>query len=813
MRPLIVLGAALVLSCTMAAGATAPSADREAAVDDFAYPGDAAARAAWRPMSGSADVARATVAGRACLRMPCNFRGTRIDRASWDRSVRLDLTARRGIRFDLYVRDPSPVGHFSLYFQSGGGWYATSFAPRQKGIWHRITIDKQDTKIEGRPGGWGTVETIRISAWRGKNEDTEFHIANLALVGGPADILVVRGESVVGRSPGEADSVSRYTQGMVRALGDLGLECAVVSDLDLTAARLAGKRLVILPHNPGIPDQTAKTLTRYLDGGGRLLAFYCLPGDLASAAGVRWQGHVGQKYRGYFASIRFEEGVLTGAPPVVGQMSWNIQNVKPAGDGARVAARWFDDKGNDTGLPAVVVSQRCIFMTHVLLSDDAANKRRMLLAMVGHLVPEVWRRAAEGTLERLGRMGPYETFDDARSGIRKTAGGEGEAIEALGGAAAKREEAAALVKNEKFAEAMDAADDAERMLVRARCLAQKPQPNEHRALWCHSAFGPAGMEWDEAIRILAENGFTAILPNMLWGGVAFYESRVLPVAPDVKEKGDQIAKCLAACRKYGVECHVWKVNWNMGWRAPREFMGRMKKEGRTQVSFGGQGQDRWLCPSHPENQRLEVESMVEVATRYDVHGVHFDYIRYPGREHCFCPGCRERFEKQIGRKIANWPRDVRADADLEQKWFDFRRSHITGVVEAVARRLRKERPKCKISAAVFRNWPADRDNVGQDWKVWCDRGLLDFVCPMDYTPHDLEFESKVEQQVKWAGKVPCYPGIGLSVWPKKSNINRLIDQITITRKHKTGGFTIFEYRMPEVHEVVPLCGLGVTRKE
>ncbi|HUU93863.1 MAG TPA: family 10 glycosylhydrolase, partial [Phycisphaerae bacterium] len=795
MRPLIVFAVALVVWCTVAAGATA---DREAVVDDFAYADDAAARAAWRPMSGSADVSPAQIDGRACLRMPCNFRGTRIERASWDRSVRLDLTARRGIRFDLYVADPSPVGHFSLYFQSGGGWYATSFAPRQKGRWHTITIDKQDTKIEGRPGGWGAVETIRISAWRGKDADTEFCISNLAVAGGPADILVVRGESVVGRSPGEADSVSQYTQGMVAALAELGLGCAVVSDLDLTAARLAGKRLVILPHNPSIPGEAAKTLTRYLDGGGKLLAFYCLPGDLASAAGVRWQGHVGQKYRGYFASIRFEEGALAGAPPVVGQASWNIQNVKPADDRARVAARWFDDKGNDTGLPAVVVSQRCIFMTHVLLGDDAANKRRMLLAMAGHLVPGLWHRAAEGTLECLGRLGPYETFDDACAGIRKTAGGEGEAMEALGGAVAKRAEAAALLKKEKFAEAMDAAADAERLLIEARCLAQKPQPNEHRAFWCHSAFGPAGMEWDEAIRILAENGFTAILPNMLWGGVAFYESRVLPVAADVKEKGDQIAKCLAACRKYGVECHVWKVNWNMGWRAPRDFAERMKRDGRTQVGFGGKAEDRWLCPSHPENQRLEVESMVEVATKYDVHGVHFDYIRYPNREHCFCAGCRERFEKVIGRKIANWPRQVREDADLEQKWFDFRRAHITGVVEAVARRLRKERPKCKISAAVFRNWPADRDNVGQDWKVWCDRGLLDFVCPMDYTPHDLEFESKVEQQVKWAGKVPCYPGIGLSVWPKKSNINRLIDQIAITRKHKTGGFTIFEYRVPEV---------------
>ncbi|GAH56730.1 unnamed protein product, partial [marine sediment metagenome] len=50
-------------------------------------------------------------------------------------------------------------------------------------------------------------------------------------------------------------------------------------------------------------------------------------------------------------------------------------------------------------------------------------------------------------------------------------------------------------------------------MIDAYCLAQKPLAGEHRAFWCHSAFGVAGMTWDKAIELLAENGFTAILPN------------------------------------------------------------------------------------------------------------------------------------------------------------------------------------------------------------------------------------------------------------------------------------------------------------
>jgi uncharacterized lipoprotein YddW (UPF0748 family) len=107
----------------------------------------------------------------------------------------------------------------------------------------------------------------------------------------------------------------------------------------------------------------------------------------------------------------------------------------------------------------------------------------------------------------------------------------------------------------------------------------------------------------------------------------------------------------------------------------------------------------------------------------------------------------------------------------------------------------------------------DRDNVGQDWKLWCERGYLDFVCPMDYTPYDGEFDNTVGRQVAWAGKVPCYPGMGLSTWPSQTDISKLIEQISIARRRGTHGFTIFELNATTAREIVPLCGKGITAKE
>jgi uncharacterized lipoprotein YddW (UPF0748 family) len=267
--------------------------------------------------------------------------------------------------------------------------------------------------------------------------------------------------------------------------------------------------------------------------------------------------------------------------------------------------------------------------------------------------------------------------------------------------------------------------------------------------------------------------------------------------------------CLEACRKHKVQCHVWKVNWNLGGHAPADFVQRLAAAGRLQRAADGTADDPWLCPSHPENQALEVDSLVEVARRYPVDGLHFDYIRYPDGNHCFCAGCRERFGQHLGQPVADWPAAVRSDGPLRTKWLDWRRDQITTVVRSVAEQARTVRPGIRISAAVFSNWPVDRDQVGQDWKLWCEKGYLDFVCPMDYTDSNQSFHTQVRNQTEWCAGKPLYPGIGLSCWADPCDPVRLIEQIAICRELGTGGFTVFNYDR-NAREVLPYLRLGAT---
>ena len=219
-------------------------------IDDCNYAGDTESREQWRAMAGTDAVSVVEAGGRKALMMPCSFRGSKVERASWDRTVNLDLSMCRGLVFSFFCEDPRAISRFSFYLHSGNGWYAGRFEQLERSCWNRIVVEKEDMEVERAPGGWRKIDRIRISAWRGEDVDTVFYIADMGLLGNDAPILVIRGDSVTRSEPLEVGSVTAYTRSVAEHLRNLGLSYCVMSDLDVTLERLRGKKLVILPHNP-----------------------------------------------------------------------------------------------------------------------------------------------------------------------------------------------------------------------------------------------------------------------------------------------------------------------------------------------------------------------------------------------------------------------------------------------------------------------------------------------------------------------------------------------------------------------------------
>ncbi len=451
----------------------------------------------------------------------------------------------------------------------------------------------------------------------------------------------------------------------------------------------------------------------------------------------------------------------------------------------------------------MLLSDRGAFLSHIVLRDDREGKKRLLAALLGHLVPPLWKQMAQGEVEHAGHVGHCRSADEVAAYVRQNATGDGANL--------ARAQQALDRANQQFAqgayaETVATAQTAHELLTEAYLRAAQSPPREGRAMWNHSGTGAYPGDWERSMKLLSENGFNMILPNMLWGGLAHYPSNVLPPSDTFRRYGDQLEQCCRAAKKRGVEVHVWKVNYNLT-NAPREFVERVRREGRTQVDAQGKPSD-WLCPSHPENQKLELESLLEVARKYPVDGLHLDYIRYPDGAHCYCDGCRRRFETESGREVSDWPRECFSGA-RKGEYRQWRRRQITLLVAAVSRQARQVRPGLKISAAVFGCYPDCRESVAQDWPQWIKAGYLDFVCPMDYTANDKEFVSLVGSQMQLLeGRVPLYPGIGATASNCSLTADRVVGQIDHARSLGAAGFTIFNFDADTAASIVPGVGLG-----
>ena len=341
----------------------------------------------------------------------------------------------------------------------------------------------------------------------------------------------------------------------------------------------------------------------------------------------------------------------------------------------------------------------------------------------------------------------------------------------------------------------------------------KTQPSkspEHRAFCCHSAFGMGGDKnggWEAAAKAVKEAGFNALYANLAWPGGAYGASTVYPQSPEMAGHDDQIEACRAACRRYGLEFHIWKVFWKTGGErhADAAFLAEKRNKGLMQISQSGEEKPGWLCPTAPENRTAEIEATMELAAK-GVDGILYDYIRYCGSDSCFCNGCRKRFEKCIGRAVVRWPQDVVEDGTLAAAWTDFRAEAISDVVKAISDRLRKDFPHVKILAAVFPNPKSDRQTIGQDWVRWCREGWIDRACPMDYTASPLLVGSMVAAQRDAAGGADkLCPILGPSLWPAGMDRARgMAEQIATVRATGLDAFSAFNLNIWTAKALAPL---------
>lgn len=625
---------------------------------------------------------------------------------------------------------------------------------------------------------------------------------------------MVLGELTAKAFPAEAKTVFSCHARVGKCLDDAGLAWTSLTDAEVAAGKLSSASVAVFPYNTRLSAQEKAAIERFVTTGGKLVWFYAFDRDLADVLGVAGEG-LFKPRGGAFSGIRLEREWAKELPAFVSQRSWHALKLVPE-TGTRVIGRWVDARGRRTSVPALTANENGVVFGHVLLRGDLQAKGQLLLAVCGHYKPSLWMTAVKTAVARASRVSSLESLEAVETYVKQR-----EAVAVNGGAANTELQAAIAVRDRALASvgkgqrlrALAEARSVRKHVLLAYEFAQPSRAVELRGVWLHTAYGVGDWGWQRSLQVLAESGFNAIFPNMCWAGKADYFSSILPVTRKARQRGDQLAQCVQWAHRYGIEVHVWKVCFNLS-TAPNWFVRKLHREGRLQQGKDGRELRRkWLCPTNPKNIRLETASLLEIAKKYRVDGLHLDYIRYPGAEGCYCPVCRRAFEKQLGHAVADWPDDV-VTGDLQKQWQQFRRDRITRLLESVREGLRAQGTPVKLSVAVYGSWKLARRNIAQDAKVWVDKGLVDFVCPMNYT-ESLSFQRRLTtKQVRAVyGRVPVYAGIGVySGQSWFTSPDELLDQIEAVRNAGADGFVLFQYRPQLAEAFLPALKRGVTAR-
>ena len=621
-------------------------------------------------------------------------------------------------------------------------------------------------------------------------------------------VVVIEGDRVGDGGEKAQHDAAQYCDVICQALRVAGLPFSRTKDSLVEQSGVPQAKVAILPYNRAVSDAEAAQLLQFIAAGGKVVVCYLGRDDLLQAIRVQACNPVDPKYRGEFSYMLFEKGLLFGTPSRVAQQSWVVRQAG-ALPGGRVLATWADSASDPRDLPAVIVSDTGAYVSHVLTSSDLQNKAAFLRALIGYWAPEVWRTYVPTNPAAYGPIGRFATLSDLIAALGKSVRSAPHLRDALGeanSALAGMTRATVMVAQGQYAAAAQLAHEAKVAAQRSYWRLYPSPPHELRGVWATNEGLPT---WDTQMQELARANVNAVYPYRCTGGVAFYRSTVLPNAPCVREHGDYLADAVAAGRKWGVPVHARMLNLSTMF-APPEVKEQLKAQGRLMLDKHGSAVG-WLCPSNAQNRAMECAAAREMVTRYAIAGIQFDYLRYPEADCCFCPRCLAKFEHDTGARVSKWPEDA-LHGSLAPQFADWRREQVTGIAREVAHAARVARPGVTVSASVFLNWADHRNEFGQDWKAWVDEGIVDYVCPMNYTANLDKFTRWLQRQMGWVGgKVPVCAGIGpFADGSAFTGPQQVLDEIEVARNMGAGGFVIFNYQPELARDYLPYLALGAT---
>jgi uncharacterized lipoprotein YddW (UPF0748 family) len=213
---------------------------------------------------------------------------------------------------------------------------------------------------------------------------------------------------------------------------------------------------------------------------------------------------------------------------------------------------------------------------------------------------------------------------------------------------------------------------------------------------------------------------------------------------------DPLQFAIEQCHARGMQIHSWVVTLPIGpWNSYAAQQLR-KKHPNILKKIGSDG---YIDPENPETAPYIASICAEIVRKYDVDGIHLDYIRYP--DAWKMPSNRARC-----------------------------REYITKIVRAINTAIKQEKPWVMLSCSPVgkhddlsrfssRGWNA-RTAVAQDAQQWMKEGLMDAEFPMIYFRGDNFYPFALDWKENTNGRIMA-PGLGIYFMHPSEGKWKLID--------------------------------------
>ena len=306
---------------------------------------------------------------------------------------------------------------------------------------------------------------------------------------------------------------------------------------------------------------------------------------------------------------------------------------------------------------------------------------------------------------------------------------------------------------------------------------------------------PSNTHIAQAMDALADANFNVVYVDVWRFGFPYFKSEVfhkytgLYTDPAVGNR-DILAEMIAEGHRAGLEVDAWfeagfmatqGYNQHMYQAKPKWFA---KDRGGNVPLYGAGGMS--LSHTHPEAQQFLIDLSQEVIRKYDVDGIEFDRVRYPGLD---CGYDSTTVALYKAEHDGNEPPQNISDSG----WIRWRADKLTEFVGAFYDSMKVVNPDIIVSNAPL---PWGYEQFCQDWVPWANNGYLDVVQVQMYNSTNSSFVWRLDtERVKMSDQSILYPGISTEANGNITTPSELIEMVKSTRSRGLNG-NVFWYHYP-----------------